>query len=67
MDGLKELLPGVILLFGTIACILNSKSARRLAGPRGFVFETQQIFLAVIGLTCLIGSCYLFYKFFVSF
>ena len=67
MGRLSELLPGIVLLLGTVACILNSISARKLAGHRGIVFETHQILLLLVGAACLIGSSYLLYQFFTSF
>ena len=66
MEGFKELLTGFILLLGLIAAILNSKSAKELVPARGFVYGSQQIMLGAIGLTCLAGCAYQFYKFFVS-
>lgn len=66
MDEFKELLTGIILLSGVLACILNSKNAKELVTARGFVYGTQQVLLGVIGLACLLGGSYQFYRFFVS-
>jgi hypothetical protein len=66
MEGLKELLTGLILLLGVLASILNSKSAKELFTARGFVYGSQQIMLGAIGVMCLAGCVYQFYKFFVS-
>ena len=66
MEGFKELLTGFILLLGVIASILNSKNAKELVTAKGFVYGSQQIILGVIGLACLLGGSYQFYRFFVS-
>ena len=66
MEGFKELLTGFILLLGVVAAILNSKSAKELVPARGFVYGSQQVLLGAIGLMCLAGCVYQFYRFFVS-
>ena len=66
MEEFKELLTGVILLLGVLACILNSKNAKELVTARGVVYGTQQVLLGVIGLACLLGGSYQFYRFFAS-
>ena len=66
MEGFKELLTGFILLLGVVASILNSKSAKELVTARGFVYGSQQIMLGAIGLACLAGCTYQFYRFFVN-
>ena len=66
MEGFKELLTGFILLFGVVASILNSQNAKELVTTRGFVYGSQQVLLGVIGLACLAGGSYQFYRFFVS-
>jgi hypothetical protein len=66
MEGFKELLTGTILLLGVIASILNSKSATELVTIRGFAYGSQQVLLGIIGLACLAGCSYQFYRFFVN-
>ena len=66
MEEFKELLTGMILLLGALACTLNSKNAKELVTARGFMYGSQQVLLGVIGLACLLGGSYQFYRFFVS-
>ena len=66
MEGFKELLTGFILLLGVMAAILNSRNAKELVTARGFKYRSEQVLLGVIGLACLAGCSYQFYRFFVS-
>lgn len=67
MEGFKELLTGVILLFGVIASIVDTRSAKKLVAERGFLYVSHKVMIGAIGLICLAGCVYQFYKFFINF